>query len=94
MPLVERNSYCELPPEDIHELAVLVTWLLGCLEEMEAAYNLEWLHSTDPGFHWHLSILPRLTIWGGFELQTGVIVNPVPPEEAARFFRESRNKYL
>lgn len=38
-------------------------------------------------FHWHLTIFPRLTIWAGFEFATGIPVNPVPPEEAAKFLR-------
>lgn len=38
-------------------------------------------------FHWHLEIIPRLTIAGGFELGTGIYINVTAPEEAARFLR-------
>ncbi|RJQ21409.1 galactose-1-phosphate uridylyltransferase [Candidatus Woesearchaeota archaeon] len=37
--------------------------------------------------HVHLELLPRVALWGGFELGTGVIVNAVSPEDAARFYR-------
>jgi UDPglucose--hexose-1-phosphate uridylyltransferase len=34
-------------------------------------------------FHWHVDILPRVTIRAGFEMGTGVEVNVYPPERAA-----------
>ncbi|MBI5286323.1 MAG: galactose-1-phosphate uridylyltransferase [Deltaproteobacteria bacterium] len=38
-------------------------------------------------FHWHIEIIPRLTVAAGFELGTGIYINPVLPEEAARYLR-------
>jgi UDPglucose--hexose-1-phosphate uridylyltransferase len=38
-------------------------------------------------FLWHLQILPRLTTAAGFELGSGMSINPVLPEEAADFLR-------
>ncbi len=39
-------------------------------------------------FHWHMQILPRsLNLWGGFEVATGLEINPMPPEDAAAFLR-------
>jgi len=40
------------------------------------------------GYHWHLEIMPRLTIMAGFELGTGFYINPTPPELAAQVLRE------
>jgi UDPglucose--hexose-1-phosphate uridylyltransferase len=34
-------------------------------------------------FHWHIHITPKLTTQAGFELGTGVLINIVPPEQAA-----------
>lgn len=34
-------------------------------------------------YHWHFEILPRIAIWAGVELGTGIEVVAVPPEEAA-----------
>jgi UDPglucose--hexose-1-phosphate uridylyltransferase len=39
-----------------------------------------WLH--DHG-HWHLEVLPRLTVFAGIELGGGIYVNSVAPETAA-----------
>ncbi len=37
---------------------------------------------------WHLRIIPRLTEIAGFEIGSGVYINPAVPEETARFMRE------
>lgn len=39
--------------------------------------------------HWHVEIIPILTKVAGFELGTGFYINPVPPETAAQFLRQS-----
>jgi UDPglucose--hexose-1-phosphate uridylyltransferase len=44
-----------------------------------------WLHN---GTHWHLELLPRLTVLAGLELGAGVYLNPLPPEQAAASLRE------
>ena len=38
-------------------------------------------------FHWHLEILPRLTIAAGFEMGTGIYINVTSPEDAAMHLR-------
>ena len=40
-------------------------------------------------FHWHLEIIPRLTIVAGFELGTGIYINVVAPEQAAADLRDA-----
>jgi UDPglucose--hexose-1-phosphate uridylyltransferase len=34
-------------------------------------------------FHWHVDVLPRTTLIAGFEEGTGILVNSMPPEQAA-----------
>ncbi|MEK9186284.1 MAG: hypothetical protein AAB885_01725, partial [Patescibacteria group bacterium] len=38
-------------------------------------------------YHWHLEILPKASIRAGFELSTGVEINSVDPDEAAKILR-------
>jgi len=38
-------------------------------------------------FHFHVEICPRIGVWAGFELGSGVIINSVSPEDAAKFYR-------
>lgn len=62
-------------------------------------YNMV-LHSAPVGnsdaahYHWHLEIIPRLTIVAGFEWGTGIIINPTPPESAANYLRETNIEYF
>ena len=42
-----------------------------------------------PHYHWHIEIIPKLTKVAGFEWGTGFYINPTPPEESAKFLRES-----
>lgn len=50
-----------------------------------APFNLE--RESDPYFHWHLEIMPRLTIAAGFEMGTGIYINVTAPEDAAEHLR-------
>jgi UDPglucose--hexose-1-phosphate uridylyltransferase len=41
-------------------------------------------------YHWHVEILPQITRAAGFEWGTGVHMNSVAPEDAARSLRDAR----
>jgi len=43
--------------------------------------------SGEAGFHWHLQIRPRLTTQAGFEIGSGIHINPSVPEDDAEFLR-------
>ena len=45
-----------------------------------------WLHN---GAHWHIELVPRLTVLAGLELGAGIYINPLAPEEAAQALRSS-----
>ncbi|MDP3996972.1 MAG: hypothetical protein U1C49_02085 [Candidatus Andersenbacteria bacterium] len=42
-------------------------------------------------WRWHLQVTPRLNIWGGFELGTGLEILDVAPEDAAEHLRDCEN---
>jgi UDPglucose--hexose-1-phosphate uridylyltransferase len=42
-----------------------------------------------PYYHWHIEIIPHLTKVAGFEWGSGFYINPTPPEEAAKYLRET-----
>ncbi|MFH1551285.1 MAG: DUF4931 domain-containing protein [bacterium] len=39
-------------------------------------------------YHWHLNILPKTSIWAGFELGAGIEISTIEPEKAAEFLRK------
>ena len=61
------------------------------------AYNFM-IHTSPIGeeindhYHWHIEIIPKLTKVAGFEWGTGFYINPTPPEESARFLRETQDR--
>jgi UDPglucose--hexose-1-phosphate uridylyltransferase len=64
---------------------------LGRLFDGVPQLNL-WVRTAPRGtaeFHWHIDLLPRLSIRAGFELGTGIEINSVAPERAAAELREA-----
>ena len=56
----------------------------------DAAYNLVFHtapHQHGGPFHWHIHVWPKLQSVAGFERGTGVMINIVPPEDAADTMR-------
>ncbi|HST25546.1 MAG TPA: hypothetical protein VLJ76_06115 [Gaiellaceae bacterium] len=45
-----------------------------------------WLHESG---HWHIEVVPRLTVLAGIELGAGYFVNPLAPETAAEALRST-----
>lgn len=39
-------------------------------------------------YHWHLEIIPRITNYGGFEMGSGVVIDIMNPEDAAKYLRK------
>ena len=67
---------------------------LGGLKSMvdDPPYNFGFHQITDGScdyYHWHLEVYPRLSIWAGFEKSTGIFINVVLPEDAAKHLREA-----
>ena len=44
-------------------------------------------HAHTGEYHWHIHIWPNLVTQAGFERGTGVLINIVPPEQAAESLR-------
>ncbi len=40
-----------------------------------------------PFFHWHFTIMPRISVWAGFELGTGIEIITMPPEKATNYLK-------
>lgn len=41
-------------------------------------------------YHWHWTILPKTSIWAGFELGVGIEISTVSPEDAASYLRKQK----
>jgi UDPglucose--hexose-1-phosphate uridylyltransferase len=78
--------------EDSAGAAVLHTALRALAERFGRPPELNlWVRTAPRGsehFHWHIDLVPRLTVKAAFEFSTGVDINTYPPERAAAELRD------
>ncbi|HHE76872.1 MAG TPA: DUF4931 domain-containing protein [Candidatus Parcubacteria bacterium] len=43
-------------------------------------------------YHWHWTILPKTSIWAGFEMEAKMEISTIEPEEAAEYLRKQEVK--
>ena len=97
-PFASRQPYellvapqeCEGDPFESPRLATALQLVADGLRRLRVAegavpVNL-WLHA---GGHWHVEVVPRLTVLAGLELGAGYFVNTLAPESAAGVLREA-----
>ena len=79
----------ELSKKELLSLAKTIKHVIGKLDDRDIAYNFFIHNSLDnESHHFRIKIVPRMTVWAGLELGSGIIINPVFPEDAAKFYQE------
>lgn len=96
LPREHRSSFERSTPAELRSFAAALRIALRKLDLAleRPAYHF-WLH-TQPmreppsdSFHFHLELKPVLSLFAGFEWGSGFTINPIPPEEAAAFLRQT-----
>lgn len=95
LPRRHGASFLGTGAEERAALAAILERVLRALAQAldDPPYNY-YLHAAPlrspplPYYHWHIEIHPRVGINAGFEMGSGVYINEIVPEEAARFIRE------
>lgn len=84
------KNISELSEAERDDLAVLTKNVLARLSKLlsDPPYNYCFVQSMSDHLHMHIRIYPKLGIEAGFELNTGININSVPPESAAKSLRE------
>ena len=72
--------------DEFKDFAHILKQVLLKLKTLNASYNF-YLQYGIKDMHFHIEIIPRLTTWAGFEFSTDTVINPTPPEDAAKFYR-------
>jgi UDPglucose--hexose-1-phosphate uridylyltransferase len=71
--------------DDLGDSLALLAELIRRLRTVEGPVPWNaWLHD---GAHWHVEVVPRLTVFAGIELGAGVYVNTLAPEDGAATLR-------
>jgi UDPglucose--hexose-1-phosphate uridylyltransferase len=94
LPARHQERFEDSSPDDLVAVAAMLGDVLRRLGAVASDPPFSWVLHTAPlgpgaavGFHWHFEIWPVVTRVAGFEWGTGVFVNPMRPEDAARRLR-------
>ncbi|MCD1294669.1 galactose-1-phosphate uridylyltransferase [Methanocella sp. CWC-04] len=89
-PRKPRKNISELTVEERDDFAIAMRDVLSRLYRLlsDPPYNYCFMQSVSEDMHMHIRICPKLGMLAGFELNTGMNINSVPPEDAARSLRE------
>jgi len=73
---------------EMRSMAKILKKILTAIKSLGLSYNF-FLHNvvSDLTQHFYLKIQPRDSVWAGVELGSGIIINSLAPEEAAKFYR-------
>jgi UDPglucose--hexose-1-phosphate uridylyltransferase len=89
----KKHQCCllDLSQTEVKLLAEAMRVSLGGLNSLlnDPPYNFGFHQACSNHYHWHLEVYPRLAIWAGFEKSTGMFINVVSPEDAAKHLRGS-----
>jgi len=97
MPIHHRARFEEVTDDEKAELASVYRRALRRFHNGlgNPPYNM-YLHTSPPelektgAYHWHMSIIPKLTIPAGFEFGTSMTINVTIPEDSAAFLRNAQ----
>lgn len=93
-PKIHQPSFGMLQDDDVPMIADMLKKGLAKLRAglNDPAYNY-FIHTAPDGeahahYHWHIEIVPKTSIWAGFEIGTGIEISSIAPEDAARYLRK------
>lgn len=77
-----------LRPGERRAIAKQLKRVLHKIAKLRLDYNY-YFHQVlnDEDQHFYIKVRPRGSIWAGVEIGSGIIINPVPPEDAASYYR-------
>ncbi len=83
------DNVANLSKEELTSFTSALKIILPKLKKLDLSYNffMDQVIS-NPDQHFYIKIQPRDSIWAGVELGSGLVINSVSPEEAAKFFKE------
>ena len=88
LPKRHQDNIVQTSRAELLSLASGLSLILKQLQSLGLPYNIclhQVISATDQ--HFVIKIMPRSDIWAGVEIGSGLIINPVPPEQAASFYR-------
>jgi len=83
------DNITQMKPAELKSFATAMKKILTKIGALDLSFNY-FLHQiiSNRDQHFYLKIQPRDSIWAGIELGSGLIINSVSPEAAAKYYRE------
>jgi UDPglucose--hexose-1-phosphate uridylyltransferase len=90
LPKRHFSNLGEMNEKERESLAAILKIALGCIRStlFDPSYNFM-IYQLSSGYHLNIRIHPAISKIAGFELNTGVYINPIPPEQAALELRQA-----
>lgn len=88
LPRKHHRRLADLSASENRSLATVMKLVTSRVDSIQLSYNF-FLQESLPEAedHFVIKLQPRWSTWAGLELATGVMVNTVPPEQAAAWYR-------
>jgi UDPglucose--hexose-1-phosphate uridylyltransferase len=90
IPKRHEASFINISEEEIYRFSLHLKTIVGKINRALGVPPYNFMIHTAPcrqdkldHYHWHLELVPKLTMTAGFELGTGLYINPTVPEQAA-----------
>lgn len=93
MPIAHRDNITELTGPEKKSFAKILKHILLKIGQLNLPYNF-YFHQiiNDNDQHLYMKIVPRGSVWAGVEIGSGLIINPIDPDDAASFYRQGIKK--
>jgi len=96
-PKKHQSNFERINEDEKWQLAEAFKQALGKLYKglADPAYNF-YLHTApcdgthNESYHWHWTILPKTSVWAGFEIGTRMEISTIEPEKAAEHLRKQK----
>lgn len=89
MPIRHLDNVTLLTPEERQSWASVMKLVLPKVAALGLDYNY-YFHQVvhDEDQHLYMKVTPRGSLWAGVEIGSGIIINPITPEEAAKYYQK------
>lgn len=92
MPITHRDNITDITADERKSFAKILKHILIKIGQLNLPYNF-YFHQVinDNDQHLYMKIVPRGSVWAGVEIGSGLIINPIDPDDAAEFYRKDLN---